>query len=172
MGLFDAFKSFRKPVEVDQAKSDDTKARMRALFDAQVEEGPSYQVAYGFSEDIRGANFGFGRTLSYTYQNFILGFRDADTALVLLPVSPDLSESGELIRYTPETVKKTNYIAMTDQYYLQYGSSFKKEFFNLTVPKTLDDIVLLDFYDEDSFSYVDQEQEAAAWADFWRQFSK
>lgn len=172
MGFFDAFKSFRKPVEVDQAKSDDTKARMRTLFDSQIEEGSSYQIAYGFSEDIRGANFGFGRTLSYQYQNFILGFRNSDSRLVLLAISPDLFEAGEPISYTPESVKKTNYIAMTGQYYLQYGSSFKKEFFNLFVPKTLDEIVSLDFYDEESFLYVDQSQEEASWADFWQNFSK
>ena len=172
MGLFDAFKSFRKPVEVDQAKSDDTKARMRALFDIWVEEGSSYQIAYGFSEDIRGANFGFGRTLSYEYQNFILGFRTSDTKLVLLAVSPDLSEAGEPISYTPQSVKKTNYVAMTGQYYLQYGSAFKKEFFNLSLPKTLDDLMSLDFYNEESFLYIDQSQEADAWSEFWQNFSK
>ncbi|MDU5893751.1 MAG: hypothetical protein E6Z30_07970, partial [Atopobium minutum] len=62
--------------------------------------------------------------------------------------------------------------AMTGQYYLQYGSAFKKEFFNLSLPKTLDDLMSLDFYDEESFLYIDQSQEADAWSEFWQNFSK
>ena len=172
MGLFNAFNPFKKNVEVDQAKSKATKTRMRELFDTNVNEGTTYNVVYAFSEDVHGANFGFGRSLTYRYQNFILGFRSSDAKIVLLAVSPDLSQVGEPVTYKSEDMKKTRYIAMVGQYYLQYGSAIKKEFLNLKVPKTLDDIISLDMYDEDEFLYVDQSQDEPAWVDFWQTFSK
>ena len=56
MGLFDMFLG-KKEVPLDQARSDGNKARMREIFDREVESGADYKLVYAYSEDVRGANF-------------------------------------------------------------------------------------------------------------------
>ena len=112
------------------------------------------------------------RTVTYKYRSFILGYTDKDLSIVFLEVSPDFSQVGEALTYRPEDVKKTNFTKMVGSYYLQYGNSFKKEFFNFFVPETIDDILNLDWYDEQTFAYVDQREEHSSFVDFWNKFSK
>ncbi len=50
------------------------------------------------------------------------------------------------------------------------GIAFKKEFFHIFVPKTIDDILNLDWYDEEMFPYIDQREEHSGWTSFWNQF--
>lgn len=61
---------------------------------------------------------------------------------------------------------------MVGCYYLQYGSSFKKEFFNFYVPETIDEIVNHDYYDEGVFVYIDQREGHRGWVEFWNKFCK
>ncbi|MGI6178178.1 MAG: hypothetical protein ACOYJO_06995 [Eubacterium sp.] len=169
MGIFDLFGG-KNAVELDKARSDENKNRMREIFDSKVENGAEYQIVYAYSEDIGGANFAVLRTVTYKYRSFILGYRENDLSLVFLEVSPDLSQVGEALVYRPQDVKRTNYVKMAGSYYLQYGNSFKREFFNFFVPETIDEIVNHDWYDEDTFTYVDQREEHDGWVEFWNKF--
>lgn len=169
MGLFGLFGG-KKEVELDKAKSDRNKSLMREIFDKKVDNGSEYKIIYAYSEDIGGANFAVLRTVSYKYRSFILGYKKSDLSLVFLEVSPDLTQVGEELLYRPQDVKKTNFTKMVGSYYLQYGNSFKKEFFNFFVPKTIDDIVNHDWYDEETFTYIDQREEHSDWVEFWNKF--
>ena len=171
MGLFGLFGG-KKTVELDKAKSYENKNRMREIFDAKVNNGSEYKIVYAYSEDIGGANFAVLRTVSYKYRSFILGYKEDNLSLVFLEVSPDLNQVGETLIYKPHYVKKTNFTKLVGAYYLQYGSSFKKEFFNFFVPETIDDIVNHDWYDEDTFTYIDQREVHSSWVDFWNKFCK
>ena len=171
MGLFGLFGG-KKTIELDKVKSDENKNRMREIFEKQVDNGSEYKIVYAYSEDIGGANFAVLRTLSYKYRSFILGYKEDDLSLVFLEVSPDLNQVGKALLYKPQDVKKTNFTKMVGAYYLQYGSSFKKEFFNFFVPETIDDIVNHDWYDEDTFIYIDQREVHDSWVDFWNKFCK
>lgn len=171
MGLFNLFGG-KKTVELDKVKSDENKNRMREIFDKQVDNGSEYKIVYAYSEDIGGANFAVLRTVSYKYRSFILGYKEDDLSLVFLEVSPDLNQVGKALLYKTQDVKKTNFTKMVGAYYLQYGSSFKKEFFNFFVPETIDDIVNHDWYDEDTFVYIDQREVHNSWVDFWNKFCK
>ena len=171
MGLFNLFGG-KKTVELDKVKSDENKNRMREIFDRQVDNGSEYKIVYAYSEDIGGANFVVLRTVSYKYRSFILGYKEDNLSLVFLEVSPDLNQVGETLIYKPHDVKKTNFTKMVGAYYLQYGSSFKKEFFNFFVPETIDDLVNHDWYDEDTFTYIDQREVHGSWVDFWNKFCK
>lgn len=171
MGLFNLFGG-KKTVELDKVKSDENKNRMREIFDRQVDNGSEYKIVYAYSEDIGGANFVVLRTVSYKYRSFILGYKEDNLSLVFLEVSPDLNRVGETLIYKPHDVKKTNFTKMVGAYYLQYGSSFKKEFFNFFVPETIDDLVNHDWYDEDTFTYIDQREVHGSWVDFWNRFCK
>ena len=171
MGLFNLFGG-KKTIELDKVKSDENKNRMREIFDRQVDNGSEYKIVYAYSEDIGGANFVVLRTVSYKYRSFILGYKEDNLSLVFLEVSPDLNQVGETLIYKPQDVKKTNFTKMVGAYYLQYGSSFKKEFFNFFVPETIDDLVNHDWYDEDTFTYIDQREVHGSWVDFWNRFCK
>ncbi len=155
MGLFNLFGG-KKTVELDKVKSDENRNRMREIFDRQVDNGSEYKIVYAYSEDIGGANF----------------VKEDNLSLVFLEVSPDLNQVGETLIYKPQDVKKTNFTKMVGAYYLQYGSSFKKEFFNFFVPETIDDLVNHDWYDEDTFTYIDQREVHGSWVDFWNRFCK
>ena len=160
MGLFNLFGG-KKTVELDNVKSNENKNRMREIFDKQVDNGSEYKIVYAYSEDIGGANFAVLRTVSYKYRSFILGYKE-----------DDLNQVGKALLYKPQDVEKTNFTKMVGAYYLQYGSSFKKEFFNFFVPETIDDIVNHDWYDEETFIYIDQREVHDSWVDFWNKFCK
>lgn len=170
MGLFGLFGGSKKEVEFDKFKSVENKKLMREIFDKKVESGNEYKIIYAYSEDIGGANFAVLRTISYKFRSFILGYRESDLSLVFLEVSPDFSQVGEILVYRPQDVKKTKFIKMMGSYYLQYGSSLKKEFFNFFVPETIGDILNHDWYDEKTFAYVDQKEEYGSWVKFWNKF--
>ncbi|MBS6062785.1 hypothetical protein [Criibacterium bergeronii] len=172
MGFFDFLGGNKKTAELDKNKSDANKLEMRKIFDSKVQDSSEYKIVYAYSEDIGGANFAVLRTVTYKYRSFILGYTDKDLSIVFLEVSPDFSQVGEALTYRPEDVKKTNFTKMVGSYYLQYGNSFKKEFFNFFVPETIDDILNLDWYDEQTFAYVDQREEHSSFVDFWNKFSK
>lgn len=172
MGLFGLFKGSKKTVELDKVRSDKNKSRMRALFDSSVENGSEYKIVYAYSEDIGGANFLVLRTVSYKYRSFIIGYKESDLSIVFLEVSPDLTQAGEAHTYQPQDVKKSKFIKMLGSYYLQYGNTFKKEYFNFFVPEKIDDILNNQWYDEETFTYVDQETEHSSWVAFWNKFSK
>lgn len=171
MGLFGLFSGGKK-VELDKVKSDENKNRMREIFDKQVDNGSEYKIVYAYSEDIGGANFALLRTVSYKYRSFILGYKEDDLSLVFLEVSPDLNQVGEVLVYRPQDVKKTNFTKLVGSYYLQYGNSFKKEYFNFFIPETIDDIVNHDWYDEDTFVYIDQSEAHSGWVEFWNKFCR
>ena len=171
MGLFNLFGG-KKTVELDKVKSDENKNRMREIFDRQVDNGSEYKIVYAYSGDVGGANFVVLRTVSYKYRSFILGYKEDNLSLVFLEVSPDLNRVGETLIYKPHDVKKTNFTKMVGAYYLQYGSSFKKECFDFFVPETIDDLVNHDWYDEDTFTYIDQREVHGSWVDFWNRFCK
>lgn len=172
MGLFGLFGGNKNTVELDKARSDENKSRMRELFDSNVDNGSKYKIVYAYSEDIGSINFLVLRTVSYKYRSFVVGYRESDLSIVFLEVSPDLTQVGEALAYKPQDVKKTNFVKMVGSYYLQYGNSFKKEYFNFFVPEKIDDIVNNQWYDEETFAYVDQETEHGSWVAFWNKFSK
>lgn len=169
MGLFGLFGS-TKSIELDEKRSDASKLAMRELFDKHIEKGTEYKIIYAYSEDIKGANFAVLRTVSYKYRSFILGYKESDLSLVFLEVSPDLTQVGDSMIFRPANVKKTNFVKLVGSYYLQYGSSFKKEFFNFFVPEKIENIVNHDWYDEETFAYVDQRDEHFGWVEFWNKF--
>lgn len=170
MGFFNLFGG-KKAVEVNTEKDSANKKLMREVFDQAVENGPSYKIVYAYSEDVKSSNF-LVRTVSYKYTNLLIGFNDSDLSLVILEVSPDLSQAGTPVVYKPADIKKTNFIKFTHTYYLQYGSALKKEFFNFVVPESVSDITKLDWYEEDRFLYVDQKDIHAEWVSFWNKFTK
>ena len=64
MGIFG--KLFKGP-EIDQAKSADSKQKMRRLFDSVVPDGGQYQLVAAYTEDAKRFNYGLVHGSKTTY---------------------------------------------------------------------------------------------------------
>ena len=89
MGIFG--KLFKGP-EIDQAKSADSKQKMRRLFDSVVPDGGQYQLVAAYTEDAKRFNYGLVHGSKTTYGSLIVGWKEgADPTVVVVPTVPDLS---------------------------------------------------------------------------------
>ena len=92
MGLFG--KLFAGP-QVDMAKSDANRKKMRELFNEVVENGQDYKLIFGFTEDIGWFNYGFVHGSKTKIGNLIVGWNDNSQTIVVVPTVPDLSGCGD-----------------------------------------------------------------------------
>lgn len=153
MGLFG--KLFKGP-EIDQAKSQANKEKMRALFNQVVENGDQYRLLACYTEDVRRFNYGLVHGSKSTIASLIVGWREDDPTVVLVPTVPDLSGCGD-----PEVLRKADILKayhekMMDSLVIypdQKGYTALKTFSWLE--------------DEKLYIYVDQEQEEKDFRDFF-----
>ena len=153
MGLFG--KLFKGP-EIDQAKSQANKEKMRALFNQVVEKGDQYRLLACYTEDVRRFNYGLVHGSKTSIASLIVGWREDDPTVVLVPTVPDLSGCGD-----PEVLRKADILKayhekMMDSLVIypdQKGYTALKTFSWLE--------------DEKLYIYVDQEQEEKDFRDFF-----
>ena len=153
MGLFG--KLFKGP-EIDQAKSQANKEKMRALFNQVVENGDQYRLLACYTEDVRRFNYGLVHGSKTSIASLIVGWREDDPTVVLVPTVPDLSSCGD-----PEVLRKADILKayhekMMDSLVIypdQKGYTALKTFSWLE--------------DEKLYIYVDQEQEEKDFRDFF-----
>lgn len=91
MGLFNKF--FKGP-EIDQAKSDANRSKMRACFDQAVENGTGYKLAAGYTEDVSRFNYGLVHGSKSKIGSLIVGWNEQNETIVVVPTTPDLDECG------------------------------------------------------------------------------
>ena len=153
MGLFG--KLFKGP-EIDHAKSQANKEKMRALFNQVVENGDQYRLLACYTEDVRRFNYGLVHGSKTSIASLIVGWREDDPTVVLVPTVPDLSGCGD-----PEVLRKADILKayhekMMDSLVIypdQKGYTALKTFSWLE--------------DEKLYIYVDQEQEEKDFRDFF-----
>ena len=153
MGLFG--KLFKGP-EIDQAKSQANKEKMRTLFNQVVEHGDQYRLLACYTEDVRRFNYGLVHGSKTSIASLIVGWREDDPTVVLVPTVPDLSGCGD-----PEVLRKADILKayhekMMDSLVIypdQKGYTALKTFSWLE--------------DEKLYIYVDQEQEEKDFRDFF-----
>ena len=88
MGLFG--KLFKGP-EPDMEKSAVNAEKVRALFNQAVDQGDSYRLIVGYTEDVRRFNYGFVHGSKTQIGNLIVGWNEATRTIVAVPTVPDLS---------------------------------------------------------------------------------
>ena len=99
MGLFNHL--FKGP-QVDMEKSNANARKMRELFNSKVENGDDYKIIFGYSEDVGRFNYGFVHGSKTKIGNLIVGWKEEDVTIVVVPTIPDLSECGEPTYYRVE----------------------------------------------------------------------
>lgn len=102
MGLF----GFGKKKEWDIAKSDENKARLRALFNNVVPDGDGWKIVYGYGLNIKNSNYIIARKTTYEYTSLIIGYRESDMSIALLQTTPELEGSSDAEFFRKDGIKK------------------------------------------------------------------
>lgn len=103
MGFFG--KLFKGP-EIDMEKSDANAKKMRLLFNQVVENGDTYQLIFGYTEDVSWFNYGFVHGSKTKIGNLIVGWNEETKTIVVVPTVPDLSGCGDPVYYRRSEIMK------------------------------------------------------------------
>ena len=156
MGLFS--KLFKGP-EVDMEKSSANAAKMRVLFNSAVENGDSYRLIFGYTEDVSRFNFGFVHGSKTKIGNLIVGWNEDTQTIVVVPTVPDLSGCGAPTCYQRADILKAYRNKYPTDAFIIYPD--KKGYIGIHAYDWLDD--------ESLYVYVSQEEELAAFTEFFTQ---
>ena len=154
MGLFG--KLFKGP-EIDMAKSDANAKRMRELFSGAVEGGDGYRLIFGYTEDVSRFNYGFVHGSKTKIGNLIVGWDEARETIAVVPTVPDLSGCGEAAYYRRSEILKAYRNKYPTDAFVIYPD--KRGYIAINAYDWLDD--------EKLYVYVSQEEELAAFTDFF-----
>ena len=154
MGFFS--KLFKGP-EVDMEKSHANAKKMRELFNDAVEDGNSYRLIFGYTEDVSRFNYGFVHGSKTKIGNLIVGWNEAAETIVVVPTVPDLSGRGDPTYYRRSDILKA------------YRNKHPTDAFVIYPDKS--GYIAINAYDwledETLYVYVSQEEELSAFTDFF-----
>ena len=154
MGIFG--KLFKGP-EIDRAKSDANAKKMRVLFSQVVEDPDRYRLIFGYTEDVSRFNYGFVHGSKTKIGNLIVGWNEEEQTIVAVPTVPDLSGCGDPTYYRRDQILKAYRNKYPTDAFIIYPD--KKSYIGINAYDRLDD--------EKLYVYVSQEQELAAFTDFF-----
>ena len=154
MGIFG--KLFKGP-EIDRAKNDANAKKMRVLFSQVVEDPDRYRLIFGYTEDVSRFNYGFVHGSKTKIGNLIVGWNEEEQTIVAVPTVPDLSGCGDPTYYRRDQILKAYRNKYPTDAFIIYPD--KKSYIGINAYDWLDD--------EKLYVYVSQEQELAAFTDFF-----
>ena len=154
MGIFS--KLFKGP-EVDLAKSEANRQKMRALFDQVVEDGGAYRLAYGYTEDVGRFNYGLVHGSKTKIGNLIVGWNEDSETIVAVPTVPDLSGCGDPVYYRRDQIHKAYQNKYPVDAFIIYPD--RKGYVGIRACDWLED--------ESLYVYVSQPEELKAFTDFF-----
>ena len=154
MGLFS--KLFKGP-EPDMEKSAANSRKMRELFDAAVPDGEKYRLIFGYTEDVSRFNYGFVHGSKTKIGNLIVGWDEQGETIAVVPTVPDLSARGDATVYRRADILKAYRNKYPTDAFVIYPDN--KGYIAINAYDWLDD--------EKLYVYVSQEQELAAFTDFF-----
>ena len=155
MGFFS--KLFKGP-EIDMEKSAANAKKMRQLFNQVVENGDDYQLIFGYTEDVSRFNYGFVHGSKTKIGNLIVGWNEADQTIVAVPTVPDLSGCGDPTYYRRSDIWKAYRNKYPTDAFVIYPD--KRGYLAINAYDWLED--------EKLYVYVSQEQELAAFTEFFQ----
>ena len=154
MGLFS--KLFKGP-EVDKAKSDSNREKMRTLFNQVVKDGDSYKLVAGYTEDVSRFNYGLVHGSKSKIGSLLVGWNEQSETVVVVPTVPDLSGCGDPVYYRRSEIHKAYRNKYPTDEFIVYPD--RKGYIGINIFDWLED--------ESLYVYVDQETEAKEFTDFF-----
>lgn len=159
MGIFK--KLFKEP-EIDMEKSNANAKKMRTLFNQVVEDSDNYSLIFGYTEDVRRFNYGFVHGSKTKIGNLIVGWNTDTQTIVVVPTVPDLSGCGDPTYYCRNQIHKAYRNKYPTDAFIIYPD--KKGYIGINAYDWLED--------ESLYVYISQENELAAFTDFFmKQFA-
>ncbi len=149
-------KLFKGP-EIDMEKSRANAGKMRELFDQAVDNGDDYRLIFGYTEDVSRFNYGFVHGSKTKIGNLIVGWNEASQTIVVVPTVPDLTGCGEPTYYRRSEILKAYRSKYPTDAFVIYPD--RKGYIGINVYDWLDD--------EKLYVYVSQEEELAAFTEFF-----
>ena len=144
----------------DVEKSNANKATMRTLFNGVMPDGESYKIAYGYSQSLTSMNYLLVRKHTTTVASLIVGYRDSDMSIVLVPTVPELDGCGEPQVFKKREVKKTKILG--GEYVIYHEGGMMAGYTQFGVVAENDDEVS---------AYIYQQEESDNFAEFWKRFA-
>lgn len=154
MGLFS--KLFKGP-QIDMEKSNENAKKMRQLFNHAVPDGETYRLIFGYTEDVSRFNFGFVHGSKTKIGNLLVGWNEASETIVVVPTVPNLSGHGEPTWYRRSEILKAYRNKYPSDAFIIYPD--RKGYIGINAYDWLEDEAL--------YVYVSQEEELAAFTDFF-----
>ena len=154
MGLFS-----KNKWDIEQSNAN--KAVMRALFNEATPDGDSYKIAYGYSQALKSMDFLIVRTETVTVASLIIGYRDSDMSIVLVPTTPELDECGAPQFYKNTEIKKAKIVGGEYVIYKQGGIMAGYVQFGVVAEN-----------DDEVSAYVYQPDESEEFFSFWKRYVK
>lgn len=154
MGIFS--KLFKEP-QVDMEKSDANRRKMRALFNHVVENGDSYRLIFGFTEDISRFDYGLVHGSKSKIGNLIVGWNEDSETIVAVPTVPDLSGCGDPVYYRRSEIHKAYRNKYPTDAFIIYPD--RKGYIGINAYDWLED--------ESLYVYVSQPEELKAFTEFF-----
>ena len=149
MGFFS--KLFKGP-EIDMEKSNANAKKMRVLFNHVVTDG-----IFGYTEDVSRFNYGFVHGSKTKIGNLIVGWNEASKTIVVVPTVPDLSGCGDPTYYRRSEILKAYRNKYPTDAFIIYPD--RKGYIGINAYDWLED--------EKLYVYVSQDDELAAFTDFF-----
>lgn len=160
MGFFS--KLFRGP-QPDMEKSNANRQKIRELFDRAVENGSSYRLIVGYTEDVSRFNYGFVHGSKTKIGNLIVGWNEAAQTIAVLHTVPDLSGYGNPAYYRRDEIYKAYRNKYPTDAFIIYPD--RSSYIGINAYEWLDD--------ESLYIYLEQKEELEAFTAFFvNQFTK
>ena len=148
MGFFS--KLFKGP-EIDMEKSRKNAEKMRLLFNQEVENGDTYRLIFGYTEDVSRFNYGFVHGSRTKIGNLIVGWNEDSQTIAVVPTVPDLSGCGTPVFYRRSEILKAYRNKYPTDAFIIYPD--KKGYIGINAYDWLED--------EKLYVYVEQAEELA-----------
>lgn len=122
-----------------------------------VEDGDEYRLIFGYTEDVSRFNYGFVHGSKTKIGNLIVGWNEPRQTIVVVPTVPDLSGCGAPTYYRRSEILKAYRNKYPTDAFIIYPD--KKGYIGINAYDWLED--------EKLYVYVAQEEELAAFTDFF-----
>ena len=160
MGFFS--KLFQGP-QPDMEKNNANRQKIRQMFRQAVENGDSYRLIVGYTEDVSRFNYGFVHGSKTKIGNLIVGWNQDTQTIVVLPTVPDLSGCGGPVCYRRDEIHKAYRNKYPTDAFIIYPD--RGSYIAINAYEWLDD--------ESLYIYLEQKEELEAFTAFFiNQFAK
>ena len=140
-----------------ELKSNANAKKMRVLFNHVVTDGDNYRLIFGYTEDVSRFNYGFVHGSKTKIGNLIVGWNEASKTIVVVPTVPDLSGCGDPTYYRRSEILKAYHNKYPTDAFIIYPD--RKGYIGINAYDWLED--------EKLYVYVSQDDELAAFTDFF-----